>query len=46
MNFLHVSNPLDYTKDMSKESLPNIRQLGYSRTPQTWLYIREKEVTI
>ena len=46
MNFLHVSNPLDYTKGMSKESLPNIRQLGYSRTPQTWLYIREKEVTI
>ena len=45
MNFLHVSNPLDYTNGGNEENLPNIRQCGYSRTPQTWLYIREKGVT-
>ena len=45
MNFLHVTNPVDYSNGKREEELPNIRQFGYSRTPQTWLYIREKEVT-
>lgn len=45
MNFLHVSAPLDYTNSGNEENLPNISQFGYSRTPQTWLYIRDKVVT-
>lgn len=42
LNFIHVTEPKWYVSVEGEHQYPNIRQFGYARTPQTWLYLKKE----